>query len=320
MEQQNNSYIFFDQNVRDKMSKNKYKSFQDNVNKLTEKRLQRLTAFGLIEFAELKKAEIFNVQYKGKKLNEYLFRSYEEIYEFIPTLKEKIYKKINKCFLKEKLDQKINKDSKYLSIEGFKCIDRYIKGIESIYEGLIDNLLLDRLSQINISKLSNSDKEKIVYLLICRIVEIVSVGRNMGALRLICKIFQERRGNIIEGEESKSIESYIINICRKLKSKGDLMDCELVHLAFFGSNNKHCHCYTTDDEETIMDRLVLYCKSIDHFIDWHFHENTNYNYRRPKWKCGKIFILDKNDGKQIKEICTTEIYEQVLNVRRRFTQ
>ena len=93
------------------------------------------------------------------------------------------------------------------------------------------------------------------------------------------------------------------------------MDCELVHLAFFGSDDKYCYCYTTDDEETIEDRLILYCKSVDYFIKWYFdHEKFN-QYKRPQWRCGKVFILDKNTGEKIKKISATKIYKKVTHTK-----
>ena len=203
MNSQTTPYIFFDQNVREKMSKKKYKSFQDNVDKLSRKRTQRLTAFGLLEFTGLRKEEIFDIKYKGKRFNKYLFCSYEEIFKFIPILKRQLYKKIGKSFLKEKLEQKKDRDFQYLSEEGFNYINKYIGGIESLYNGLIDNLFLDRLSQINISKLSIKEKEKIINEFALIVIKVICQRRNMGGFRLICKIFQEKKRGIVEGEQSK---------------------------------------------------------------------------------------------------------------------
>ena len=312
MKKQTIPYIFFDQNVREKMSKKKYKSFQNNVNELAGQRTQRFTAFGLLEFAGLRKEEVFDIQYKDKKLSEYPFHSYEEICKSISNLKNLIYRKITKNFLKEKLKQKRTMDLEYLNREGLNYIDKYITSIETIYDGLIDNLFLDRLSQINISKLSPEDKKRIINKFAHDVVGIICQKRNMGGFRLICKIFKEKRGQIVEGETSKIIEKQIITICEKLKSSGDLMDCELVHLAFFGSNNKHCHCYTTDSEAIITSRLILYCKSIDYFIKWHFDCEKLNVYRRPEWRCGKVFILNKETGDKIKKISVTKIYKRML--------
>ncbi len=316
MEEQINSYVFFDQCVRGKMSKKGYEPFQDNVNQLTGKSIQRLTAFGLLEFAGFTKLDIFDMEHKNKKLSKYLFHSYEEICEFIPSLKNRIYTKIPKHSLKRKLERKRDQEElEYLNEQGLKCINRYIEGVESIYEGLIDNLFLDRLSQINISKLSIEDEKQVINTFADIILGIICQKRNMGSLRLICKIFQEKRGQIVEGEQAEGIEKQIATICGKLKPSGDLMDCELVHLAFFGSNDKYCHCYTTDDKETIIDRLILYCKSVDHFINWYFDHGKLNQYKRPKWRCGKVFILDKDNGEKIKEISATEIYERVIGMK-----
>ena len=316
MEEQINSYVFFDQCVRGKMSKKGYEPFQDNVNQLTGKSIQRLTAFGLLEFAGFTKLDIFDMEHKNKKLSKYLFHSYEEICEFIPSLKNRIYTKIPKHSLKRKLERKRDQEElEYLNEQGLKCINRYIEGVESIYEGLIDNLFLDRLSQINISKLSIEDKEKIIHKFIHDVIGVICQKRNMGGFRLICKIFQERKGHIVEGTHSKTIETEILRICRELKPSGDLVDCELIHLAFFGSHDKHCHCYTTDNEETIEKRLILYCKSVDYFIRWYFeYEELNGIYHRPKWRCGEVFILNRDTGEKVKQISATEIYEKVVEI------
>ena len=328
MKQYPTPYIYLDQNIREKMSKKIFESFQCNVNSLIGKNIQRFTTFGLLEFAglgNLKKTELRNddIQYKGQKLREYKFQSYQDVLKFQSVFKKQVYEKVPKDLLIKKLEEKKRYD---VSEQGFKYIDRFIEAMkkskkdkkdQSMYEGLIDNLYLDRLSQINISKLCPEDKKQVIWFFVDRVIGTVSQERNLGGLRLICKIFKERKNCIVEGEQSKSFEKQIIEICEKLKARGDLMDCELVHLAFFGSNKKCCHCYTTDDEETINERLILYCKSIDHFIDWYFnssyiHSNNN-GYKRPEWRCGKVFILDKNTGKKIKKISATKIYEKVLN-------
>ena len=315
-------YIYLDQSVREKMSKKRFKSFQGNVNSLIGNNIQRFTVFGLLEFAGLKKTELFDIQYKGQKLDEYPFQNYQDVLECQSVLKKQVYEKVTKDFLIEKLEKKKEEETPYFNEQGFKYIVKYIEGIkgseevQSIYEGLIDNLYLDRLSQINISKLCPEDKKQVICFFINRVIGIISQEKNLGGFRLICKIFKEKDYIVVEGEKSKSVENQIFKICGKLKSKGDLMDCELVHLAFFGSNKKHCHCYTTGDEETINKRLILYCKSIDFFIDWYFnssyiHSNNN-GYNRPEWRCGKVFILDKNTGKKIKKVSATKIYEKVL--------
>ena len=100
-------HIFFDHCVMNKMSKNKYKSFQDNVNTLLKKGgdniQQKFTPFGSLEFARLTLKKILKIQYKGKLLKEYPFKSYKEFEdEFTPFLKEQIQIKITKNYLKEK--------------------------------------------------------------------------------------------------------------------------------------------------------------------------------------------------------------------------
>ena len=318
-------YIYLDQNIRSKMSKKKFENFQNNVNPLIGRTIQRLTAFGLLEFAGLKKTELFDIPCKGQKLYEYQFQNYQEVLEYQHILKKQICEKITKNFLIETLEKKRKNDASYLTEKGFNYIDKYIEGIQgsetnpSMYEGLIDNLYLDRLSQINISKLCPEDKKQVIGLFLNTVVGIVSQKRNLGSFRLICKIFKERKGNIVEGKQGQNIEKQIIKICEKLKVKGDLMDCELIHLAFFGTNKKYCHCYTTDNEETINERLMLYCKSIDYFIDWYFnssHIHLNNNvYNRPKWRYGKVFILDKHTGEKLKKISATKIHEKLVQYK-----
>ena len=45
-------YVYLDQNVREKLSKKKFKNFQNNVNPLIGNNRQRFTAFGLLEFSD----------------------------------------------------------------------------------------------------------------------------------------------------------------------------------------------------------------------------------------------------------------------------
>ena len=327
MKQYSTPYIYLDQNIRNKMSKKRFKSFRDKVNPLIGNNTQRFTVFGLIEFAGFEKKEwkkLFDIQYKEQELNEYPFQSFQDVLNCQSILKNQLYDKLPKDFLMKKLEKKKECETDYTALneQGLKYIDRFIEGIkgseevQSLYKGLIDNLCLDRLSQINISKLCLEDKKKVICFFVNRVIGAVSQERNVGGLRLICKIFNERKNHIVEGEQSKSVEKEIIKICGKLKPKGDLMDCELVHLAFFGSNKKHCHCYTTDNENEIKERLILYCKTIGYFIDWYFnsshiHSNKN-GYKRPQWRYGKVFILDEKTGEKIKKISATEIYEKVL--------
>ena len=326
MKKQTKPYIFFDQNVMDKMSKNQYDSFQHNVKQLTGQNIQRLTPFGLLEFAGLKKHELFDIKYEGKKLAEYSFRTSQEVEGFIPDLRDKIEQKISKEFLISKLQEKKKRDISYLNQWGKGLIDKYISALSEepgprsrdkyIYHSIVDNLFLDRLPQINISKLSEKDREKVMHHLSHLILKLICEQSNMGSLRLMCKIFKEKRGQIIEGNR-KDIEAQIITICDKIKSEGDLVDCELIHLAFFGSNDKHCYCYTTDKIEDIESRLILYGKTAHYWIYKTFYNiETNNNfiakkYPKPEWRCGKVFILDKETGENIKKIPVTEIYEKI---------
>lgn len=96
------------------------------------------------------------------------------------------------------------------------------------------------------------------------------------------------------------------------------MDCELIHLAFFGWKHDVCHIYTTDSEFTVTTRLKLYYCYIK-FIIWFAFEYPKQserlplsqipNNKCPEWKCGKVFILKERTGEKIKKISVAKIYE-----------
>ena len=326
--------LFFDQNVMEKMSKKRHKSFQNNVDKLilekdTKVYHQIFTPFGLWEFAGFSLKKALTIQYKGKKLGEYNFQSYEELHtdKFILDLEQQIRNKFTKSVLIEKLKTKKIKDIEYLSSGGRKYIEEYEKRIESIYEGLVHNLLLDRISQINTSRFSMESREKFINLLTRSAMEqIICQRRVIGAFRFICKLHQELKrrqaqsGELNEKPETSNVIEQMTNITNSLKPTGDLVDCELIHLAFFGSNNNICHCYTTDDGVLIKKRLEFYCVFMN-FLIWLFFEYTKINnkppftiaqkYCKPEWRCGKVFILNKSTGEKITKIPVKKIYEQV---------
>ena len=344
MKTQSKPGIFFDQNIMEKMSKKRNLTFQNNVERLilekTNKSFDQLfTPFGLLEFAGLKKTEIFDIYHKGKKLNEYPFCSYQEIERFIfekkqhpggkfkaeqDTLREKITQKISREILKNKLKAKKANDLTYLSQYGITYCDKYTKNIDSIYDDLIDNLVLDRLSQINISKLSAEDKKKVMFFIFTKLViGIVCQGKIMGSFRLVCRVSQEIRKDPEQKQLLKSNPHWrniilkIDKICENLKPSGDLVDCELIHLAFFGKNNSWLHCFTTDNEKDIIDRLDFYCFYIN-FLIWLFWDCPQYEgnniaqeYKQPPiWRCGKVFILNKETGEKITKISVKKIYEK----------
>ncbi len=329
MKPQNAPCVFFDQNVMDKMSKQTYTSFQKNVEKILLENgknfQQRFTPFGLLEFAGLNKKELFDIEHKGYKLSEYPFRSYQEAEDFIPCLQEKIQNKIPKEFLKEKLESKRQKDFFYFNQHGLKIINKYIDIIDSIYDWLVNSFFLDRCSQIKTSAFSFKEKQKFILLLTRDVMEMICQGQFIGSFRLICKLMGEHRstptkeGMFNRGSPHFDTMQRITKICEKLKSSGDLVDCELVHLAFFGANNCCCHCYTTDSKEDINDRLELYCMTV-HFFIWLFFDSPNQNYReyflekkykRPEWRYGEVFILNKETGEEIHKISVQEIYENI---------
>ena len=140
----------------------------------------------------------------------------------------------------------------------------------------------------------------------------------MGSLRIVNKLFEILKS--IENKKLNQIHKISdfnkINLMR-LHSKGDLVDCELIHLAFFGHKNRRVHCYTTDKEQGIRNRLKIYCSTIN-FLIWFFFDYPKVegaplhpivkNDPRPRWKPGKVFILDEKTGKEIKQISITRIY------------
>lgn len=318
MKTQAKPLIFFDQNVMEKMSKKRYKSFQSNVKNLIsddqcniENRILEdplFTPFGLVEFAGLKKSEIFDIKYQDQKLNDCQLQSDTEIQEsLMPALKIDISNKISKQFLKSRLQEKKNRDWNYLSQYGKRYVDKYINTIDSIYDDLIQNLVLDRLSEINTCARHSPEKVRDIFTKL--VIDTVCQENIMGSFRLLCKLLLELKK--IKKPDNK-LNKKITEILEGLKSFGDLVDCELIHLAFFGSNNRHCNCYTTDLEATIKDRLGLYCKSMNFFIQLHFDYPLyiDLEHTRPKWRCGKVCILDRETGKKIAEISSTKIYKK----------
>ena len=342
MKKHTNRYIFFDQNVMNKMSQKskKYEIFQNNVNSLvrtnSKKIEQMFTPFSLLEFIGLKKTEIFDIEYEDKKLNEYRFSSFEVLNDIVfreDTIRDRIKRKNSKSDLKERLNKKEREEINYLNDRGLRYIKHYKNNINILYKPLIENLFFDRVSQINISQFSSKDREQFITSCINLILSIICRNEPMGGLRLVCKVAQEIRK---EPEYKQSIKREkdpdMINtvkrmnrVCEKLKSYGDLVDCELVNFAFFGSKNSPCHCYTTDNGNDVMDRLKFYCYYIDFFIRLFCDPNLKLegkppqhfveNFTPPQWRCGKVFILDQESGEKITKIPVSKIYSQITALK-----
>ena len=325
-------YVFFDQNVKEKLSKKKYKLFQDNVNRiLLEKagnKTERITPFSILEFSGYNLKNL-DLKYKNKELNEYPFESYAELIDLIDekkpdNLKKQISSEITKSFLKNKLEEKRKKSLNYLNDKGFGYIDQYIKLLKDsfFYKNLINNLFFDRLSQVNISQFSLEDKDKFRGFFTKFVIHSTCERDYFGDFRLVCKFFEEIE-KINTDCFDKQSETYntikeIKKITERVKAKGDLLDCELLNLAFFGGEDNICHCYTTDKKEVIEERLKLYCYYIEYSIRFFKYlknrENTSSkiikNNEYPEWKCGKVFILNRDTGEKIKKISVTKIYEE----------
>ena len=336
------TYHFLDQNVMEKMSKlvknlkeekqEKYQAFQSNFEKTLMKPdiNQALTPFSLLEFAGIKARDIIKILYnKDIPLNEYPCR-YEELKKITKFLMEEIEKKVTKCFLIEKLSEK-----KYLNKVGGALINAYINSIKEDrhYDNLIRNLYLDRLPQINISKFTAQEKEKFNkhYFYPSIIRNISHKNRTVGSLRAIkkaCKsICQDIKKQFPKDMKLNKVRKIMIKELEdsklKLKLYGDLVDCELIHLAFFGYHGDPCHCYTADKKETIKRRLDFYCKGV-YFIERWFHEYFSKTIpdwegyckkhllpQRPEWKCGKVFVLDRETGEKIEKISVSKIYNEI---------
>lgn len=207
------AYIFFDQNVMEKMSKKSHKLFQDNVDRLllerTWKNQQLLTPFSLLEFSGYNPKEVLDIQYKNKKLTEYPFQSYDEFdNNLIEHIKKQICEKITKSSLKENLEEKKSRESKYLNESGDYFIDSYIKKIDLMYDDLIDNLFLDQLSQINTSRFfQKEDKNRFINLCTKLVIHKVCETGSMGSFRMVCKLYNELRKQPIPKTEKGNSKS-----------------------------------------------------------------------------------------------------------------
>ena len=323
MKTQDTPYIFFDQKVMNKMLKKKHQSFQNNVNTLLQEENeysgQLLTPFSLLEFAGCDSKDISNIYYQEKKFTDFPFSSYKNLNNenMAKYLREQICKKVKKDSLKEKLRNKKTEEVDYLNEEGIRFINSYIEKIDLFCEDLINYLLLEQLSQINTSKFSKEDRNKYIELCSHLVIDFARRKNSFGSFRTVLKLYKEWRKQPIpqrikEDPELLKTQKYIPKILEKskLKSKGDRVDCDIIHLAFFGWNHKPCHIYTSDDKDLITHRLHLYHALvkviIQYFLEYHQPKN-NYkafsqiqsNNKCPEWKCGKIFILNRETGEKI---------------------
>ena len=336
MDTQKTPCLFFDQNVMEKLSKKGHQSFQNNVNKLCREKSykgQLLTPFSLLEFAGYDPRNISNIMYQKKKFTDFPFPSYDDFNNknMVKYLREQICKKVTKNFLKEILEKKKNREKDYFNEEGFRFIEEYIKKIDLFYEDIINYLLLEQLSQINTSKFSEKDRYKYIGLFSHLVIDFACKKHSLGSFRTVLKLYDEWRKQPIpqrirEDSELLKTEKHIPKILEKskLKSKGDRVDCEMIHLAFFGWEHKTCHIYTTDNKKLITHRLHLYHTFIKAIIYYFFeHPQSEHNDKTlsqiqnnnklPEWKCGKIFILNRETGEKIKKMSVTKIYEGKTN-------
>jgi len=315
--------IFFDQNVIEKMSKKENQDFQKNVNFLLHERAKindlLLTPFSLLEFCGCNQKDISDIRYKDMKFTEFPFSSYKDFSSKTNYLTENIYKKVTKDFLKKQLESKRIKNKKYLNQDGFHFIDLYIEKIESLYEELIHLLYLEQLSHINTSKFSKEDRIK--YINLCSKF-VINLSYRFGSFRTVLRIYQEwikeplpheiKKENPELSKDAEQAEKAIrYNVEQaKLKEKGDRLDCDIIHLAFFGKDDKPCHVYTTDSKNLIIHRLRVYCSFMNVITKYYFEHLQN-KEKPPIWNCGKVFILNRDTGEKIKKISVTKIYKKI---------
>ena len=327
--------IFFDQNVMEKMSKKGHQAFQNNVDLLLKERAKNndliLTPFSLLEFSSCNQKDISDIRYRGVKFTEFPFSSYKNFsnQSMAKYLKDEIYKKVTKDFLKEKLEDKKIREKNHLNNKGFNFIDLYTEKIDLLYEDLINLLYLEQLSQINTSKFSTKDRDKYIDLCLEIVIDYAFKKHSLGGFRTVLRLHKEWGKQPIpqkikEDPELSKRKKTILNIVEqsKLKSKGDRLDCDIIHLAFFGGKDKPCHIYTTDDKNLITHRLNSYFVFMELIINYYFEhfqlkknrKTFSENYEPPEWNCGKVFILNRETGEKIKKIPVKKIYEKKLSL------
>ena len=367
------AYIFFDSNVMGPAIHKNHARFQENLSRLIpDKRNQRLlTPFSLYEFCGYN-LENLNIQYKGKNLNEHLFKTCEEFdsSHLVEHIKNQICEKITKSDLKDKLERKKSCVKKFINIpsffyrvskknpgfraflkifnrnicgllnnytkEGKRIIENHIEKIDLMYDDLIQNLLFDRLSsQINIPTEEEFTKvrSKFIELYTVLVMSWIRQKRIFGSFRMVNKLYSELRNLPVQNKEKENPKFFkthkeISKIVKglNLKSEKDLVDCELIHLAFFGWRNDVCHIYTCEREKVIKERLKYYCVFVNAIISLIFDHKIYYDFikcndkelfddiknnKKPEWKLGKVLILNQHTGEKVTEISAWKIYEQV---------
>ena len=198
---------------------------------------------------------------------------------------------------------------------------------------MIKHLVVDRLAII---RLPPQDKDNIrwrffIAPLTYIVIKSICQGETVN-FRVIYKLYDKLYDKLRQSPSQKDTEFNKTNKAipqmlsdLKLKEKGDLVDCDIIPLAFLGRHGSKCHIYTTDDENIITKRLKLCCCYISSIISLIFDEGILSNYiknnnsdlfsqikkkEHPEFKFGKVFILDKKTGEKIKQISTEEIYNK----------
>ena len=324
-------FLFLDQNIMEKMSKKGHQAFQNNVNKVSQEEKgyegQLLTPFSLLEFSGCNPKYISDITYKNVNFTEFLFLSYKDCNneDMAKDLKNEICKKITKGFLKETLENKKIREKNHLNKEGFRFIDLYIAKIDPFYNEIINYLCLEQISQINTSRFSKEDRCKYIGLLSRLVIDFACRKISFGSFRAVLKLHEELKKQPIpqkikENPELFKMVKEIPNIIQqsKLKSKGDRVDCEIIHLALFGHENKSCHIYTSDNKKLITHRLYFYHVFMKFIIEYfqpkENRKNSSNNYKPPKWNYGKVFILNRETGEKIATISVKEKVQDYLSL------
>lgn len=240
--------ILYDQNVASKLSQKENQSFRENIENhfLDTKEKYFLTPFSLLEYAGVEKKRIFNIRYKGKKWEEYLFKSYEEFCneDIIQYIEHYFNEKIPKYCLKIKLKNK--RKSPYLSEFG-KCLtDYYINNLDKLFYNRINLYFrFDRWAVINISECSRQDKWRFIRFW-TTLFMFQSCDNQFGSFRIVHRLCDELTKEPVSEKLKTNTEFMnVIKELRKLipkcrlKSYGDLLDCEIIYHAFFCERKLH---------------------------------------------------------------------------------
>ena len=321
---------FFDQNISSKLSTNncRYDPFTKTVlSKFhNENQQQFQTPSSIIEFCGINSQGILDIKYKGDFLRDHKF-SEEELTEIFETnyIETELKKKLPLEMLLSKLKEK-QKNIEYYSIFGkknIKAIIEMLEGADGMYADIIQHLYFDRMSQLNLSSLSNKWKRTYVRDFNYQILN--SVNLNFSGFRLTIKAIEIIKDYLKKNPYDKSdfvsqftrifkiIHPYFNQIC--INYNKDLVDCDIIVNAAFGFDNKIVHSYTTDSRDLIFNRLYVYFSYL-HFLSlnpWTSNSGIGKSIPKidfPTQRFGKIFILNKLTGDILHTISANDVFKK----------